>query len=231
MKHNEFSFTDEDLRIATRITRQRILDSLPEPEKCCYDISAELKGKIHQIIIKDRRKSVIRKIRNQAAIIALCILLGISSWLAVDAEARAVFLQWVREVYEDSIIYHFFGERKPEEISKYGITALPQGYEETMRFEESFMHTVFYESADDMIILTYQIVDESTELAFVNSSDMVHTPVALASYAADFYVPADFSKTNELVWIDEESLLTFCISSYLEQDVMIALANSVTETK
>ena len=96
MKHNEFSFTDEELRIATRITRQRILDSLPEPEECCYDISVELKEKINQIIIKDRRKTVIRKIRNQAAMIALCILLGISSWLAVDTEARAAFFQWVR---------------------------------------------------------------------------------------------------------------------------------------
>ena len=230
MKHNEFLFTDEDLRIATRITRQRMLDSLPAPEDCLYDASTELKEKINQIIIKDRRRTAIRKIQNQAAMIALCILLGISSWLAVDTEARAAFFQWVREVYEDSIIYHFFGEREPEEILNYGITALPQGYEETMRFEESFMHTVFYESTDDMIILTYQIVDESTELAFVNS-DMVHTPVALASYTADFYVPADFSKTNELVWVNEESLLTFCISSYLEQDVMIALANSVTETK
>lgn len=230
MKHNEFSFTDEELRIATRITRQRILDSLPEPEECCYDISVELKEKINQIIIKDRRKTVIRKIRNRAAMIALCILLGISSWLAVDTEARAAFFQWVREVYEDSIIYHFFGEREPAEISKYGITALPQGYEETMRFEESFMHTVFYENTDDMIILTYQIVDESTELAFVNS-DMAHTTVDLANYSADFYVPYDPSKTNELVWVDEVTLLTFCISSHLEQDVMLDLANSVTETK
>lgn len=230
MKHNEFSFTDEDLCIATKITRQRMLDSLPKPEDCHYDVSTELKEKINQIIIKNRCRATMRKIRNQAAMIALCILLGISSWLVVDTEARAAFFQWVREVYEDSIIYHFFGEREPEKIKKYGITALPQGYDETMRFEESFMHTVFYESTGDMIILTYQIIDESTELAFV-TSDLVHKTVALTNYTADFYESNDLSKTNELVWVDEESLLTFCISSYLEQDVMIALANSVIETE
>ena len=79
MKHNEFSFTAEDLRIATRITRQRMLDSLPAPEDCLYEASAELKEKINQIIIKDRRRTTVRKIRNQAAMIALCILLGMSS--------------------------------------------------------------------------------------------------------------------------------------------------------
>jgi len=230
MNHNEFSFTDEDLRIAAGITRQRMLDSLPAPEDCRYDASAELKEKINQIIIKDRRRAAIRKIRNQAAMIALCILFGISAWLVVDTEARAAFFLWVHEVYEDSVVYHFFGERESEEIPRYEIAALPQGYAETMRFEESFMHTVFYESADDTIILTYQIVDESTEMAFVNS-DLVHETVALTKYTADFYVPNDLSKTNELVWVDEESLLIFCISSYLEQDVMIDLANSVTEIK
>jgi len=60
---------------------------------------------------------------------------------------------------------------------------------------------------------------------------MAHTTVDLANYSADFYVPYDPSKTNELVWVDEVTLLTFCISSHLEQDVMLDLANSVTETK
>lgn len=228
MKHNEFSFTDEDLCIAARIARQRMLDSLPAPEDCRYDASAELKEKIGQIIIKDRRRTAIRKIRNQAAMIALCILLGIGAWLAADTEARAAFFRWAREVNEDSVIYHFFGEREPEEIPKYGITSLPQGYEETMRFEEPFMHTVFYESTDDMIILSYQIVDESTEKAFVDA-EMTHKTITLANYVADYYVPNDPTKTSELVWIDKECLLVFCISSYLDQATTVDLANSVLE--
>ena len=230
MRQKEFSFSDDDLRLATRITRQRLLDSLPAPEDCHYDISSELREKIEQIIAKDRRRTAIRRIRNQAAMIALCILLGISTWLTVDATARAAFFNWVREVYEDSVIYHFFGERESKEIQKHSITALPDGYQETLRFEESFIHTVFYESEDDMIVLTYQIVDESTQMAFVNS-DLIHETVALANYTADFYVPNDPSQTNELVWVDEESLLIFCISSYLDQDVMIELANSVIQTE
>lgn len=230
MRQNVFSFTDDDLRQAAPIVRQRMLASLPAPENCHYDISPTLKEKIRQIIIKDHRRTAIRKLRKQVAMVALCILLGISSWLSIDTEARAAFFQWVREVYEDSVIYHFFGEREPKEIQKHGITALPQGYEETMRFEESFIHIVYYESADDMIILTYQIVDESTELAFINS-DLTHETVSLANYPADFYTPSDPSQTNELVWIDEESLLSFCLSSYLDQEMMIDLANSVSETE
>lgn len=230
MRQNVFSFTDDDLRQATPIVRQRLLASLPAPEECRYDISPALKEKINQIIIKDRRRSAMRKLRKQVAMIALCILLGISSWLAIDTEARATFFQWVREVYEDSVIYHFFGEREPKEIQKHGITSLPQGYEETMRFEESFIHIVYYESADDMIILTYQIVDESTELAFINS-ELHHETVSLANCSADFYTPSDPSQTNELVWVDEGSLLSFCISSYLDQEIMIDLANSVVQTE
>ena len=228
MKHIKFSFTDEELRLATKITRQRMLESLPIPEDCHYDVSPELKEKIERIIKKDRRRSALRRIRNQAAMIVLCILLGISSWLAVDTEARAAFVQWVREVYEESIIYHFFGDRTPEGITKHGITTLPQGYEETMRFEESFMHTVFYESDDDMIILTYQEVDETTELAFLNG-DVVYEPVALTNYTADFYAPKDPSQTNELIWVNERSQLAFCISSYLDRNTMIELANGVSE--
>lgn len=230
MKYNEFSFTDEDLRIATRITRQRMITSLPTSEDYPYEASDGLRAKINQIIIKDRRRNTIRTIRNQVAMIALCILLGIGAWLSVDTEARAAFVQWVREVYEDSVIYHYFGKRESEEIPKYEITDLPQGYTETMRFEESFMHTVFYESEDDVIILTYQIIDASTQKVF-SGTEMTHENVELINYNADYYSPKDSTKTNELVWIDEESMLTFCISSYLDQDTIIDLANSVLEVE
>lgn len=226
MRQNVFSFTDDDLRQAAPIVRQRMLASLPAPEDCHYDISPTLKEKIRQIIIKDHRRTAIRKLRKQVAMVALCILLGISSWLAVDTEARAAFFQWVREVYEDSVIYHFFGEREPKEIQKHGITSLPQGYEETMRFEEPFMHTVFYESAEDMIILSYQIVDESTQKVF-SEDEMTHEVVKLKKHTADYYVPLDSTKTSELLWIDQDSLLCFCISSYLDQSAVINLANSV----
>lgn len=97
-----------------------------------------------------------------------------------------------------------------------------------MRFEEAFIHTVFYESADDMIVLTYQIVDESTQKVFLED-EMTRETVKLEKYTADYYVPRDSSKTTELLWIDEDSLLCFCISSYLNQYTAIELANSVLE--
>lgn len=229
MRQVEFSFTDDDLRQAASILRQRMLDSLPAPDDCHYEASSELQEKIDQIIIRDRHRTTFRKIRNWAAMIALCVLLSYSAWLAVNTEARAAFFQWVREVYEDSVIYYFFGEKSSDELPRFSLTGLPSEYEETV-FQEPFMHTVIYQSEMDMIILTYQRIDENTRLSFV-SSDMDHEIVTLDNYTADFYKSKDPSLTNELVWIDEESCLAFCISSFMEKDILIELANSVEQMK
>ena len=231
MKQNKFIFTDEELRGAAIILRQRILDSLPAPEECFCEISLDLRRKINKIVAKDRRRVALRKVRNQAAMIALSILLGLGAWLTIDTEARAAFFQWVREVYEESVLYRYFNSPKDENavdvLPIYTIT-LPEGYQETASMGDDNMWLSIYDGEAGTIMLSYQRIHEGTQLE-IHSGDYLYSDVQLEKFSADFYEAINPGETNELVWVDEREGITFSISATLSKGAMIELANGVRE--
>lgn len=109
--------SDEMLKKATAEADQAIRDSLPAPAECEHEFSPSFQRKMRRTFRK-AKYPVIYKLPKYAACFVLVVVLASSTWLTVDAEARAAFFAWVREQYETFIEYRFVGDTTQNDKSK-----------------------------------------------------------------------------------------------------------------
>lgn len=234
MRANEFSFTDDDLRQAAHLLSQRMMASLPTPEECNEKPSPNLHAKIMRLIEKDLRKATFQRITKLVASILLCILLGCSTWLAVDVVARTAFFQWVREAYEESVLYRYFNDPADpnaiEALPAYTLSPLPEGYQETAAMGDDFIRMVIFDGPDGTIMLSYQRLQTGNQLE-IHSAEFEPTSTSVGNIPADYYDFKDPETSNELVWIDESAEIAFRLIAKLGESEMVALANTVKITK
>ena len=103
-------FTDGELQEAARKVRQAMLESLPEEDKVPHHFSPAFQEKMGPLLKKAQRMERTRTWKRRTAAAVLVFLLGTGAWLAGDSGARAAVLSWVREVYENSVLYRFFNQ-------------------------------------------------------------------------------------------------------------------------
>lgn len=220
------TFSDAELRQAAALVRQSMLKALPHPTECHYAISPEMGQKIARLVKKEEQKKRLRRIGRMAASIILAFLVGVGAWLAVDAEARAAVVQWVKEVYEESVFYRFFNEPTSEALPYYRLTALPGDYTETVAYEDETLRILMYENTNDTLLFACQRMSKETALG-ISSNGYSCEVVALDRFTAELYIPTDPTSTKDLVWIDEDAGLLFTLSSFCENDIIINIANGV----
>lgn len=233
MRVNEFSFTDDDLRHAAHLLRQRMMASLPDPKECKEKPSPELHTKINRLIVRDLRNAAFQRIAKRVASILLCILLGCSTWLAADTDARAAFLQWIREVYEESVLYRYFNDPTddvPETLPTYTLSPLSDGYTETATMGDDFIRMTLFNGPDGTVMLSYQRTQSNTQLE-LHSTEFELTSTSVNDVPAEFYDYVDPETSDELIWIDEVNNVTFRLTAKLDLSEMVTLAKTVKITE
>ena len=145
---SEFPFTDTDLTAAAFAVSESMLASLPGPNEIEHEFSENFLKKMDVLFAKDRRRLHIQSIARRAAIIALAVLVTLGTWLAVDTEARAALVRWVRTVHEKWTEYRFAPMENHGILPVYTLTQLPEGYALLSDTEGTDSHTVLYEDAD-----------------------------------------------------------------------------------
>lgn len=223
---NEPVFSDDALRRAAAKVRQSMLDALPDPEECNYEVTPEFQKKMNRLFAKVKHRKAVRQIERRVAAILLASLIGVSSWLAVDHEARAAFIQWAREVYEDSVIYRFFNEPDDSVLPEYTFSPVPDGYTETTSVSDDTMRAVVFEGNNDILVLYYEQYHSGLALGVLGSDFEMET-ANVGPYPADFYRAPNPEESNELVWIDETVGVVFKISSFRDKDAILEFANHI----
>ncbi len=125
---NQAVISDEALRQAAASVRRAMLDSLPPPSQCEHTFSDLFQARMKRLLSRYDRRRTLRTLSRRVAAVLLAALIGGGVWLSVDAGARAAFLTWAREVYEEQILYRFFGAPAADALPLYQITWLPEGY-------------------------------------------------------------------------------------------------------
>lgn len=218
---------DEMLIQAAKQVGEAMLASLPEPEECHHEFSPEFERNMERLIQKTKRKTRIRRCLQSIAVAALVVVIGLSTWLAVDTEARAAVIEWIRTVYEDSIVYEFFHPSAVEENISYQLGWVPDGYTLVEEVVGDTMHAAVYQRSDEVIYFIYSLSDEYSQVEFIPGNSETELVTVLEN-AGEFYAAKDESETNALVWFDEESGVFFSIASSLDQESMLKMAESVT---
>ncbi|MBQ6206874.1 MAG: DUF4367 domain-containing protein [Oscillospiraceae bacterium] len=229
---SEFSFSENDLRNAARAVRESMLASLPESSEIECEFSEGFLNKMDALIALDKRRQRVRLIARRAAMIVLTILVTLGAWLAVDTEARAGFVQWIKEVSRNHTIYHFFGNQPDEKLPQYALGWLPEGFTlaETDTNETGHIEIYKNKSTGYEVFFMYRSAQSGfvPMIVYDYGNETLQETVHVHDVTADYYPADENSSENTLVWIDEKQDIWFELSSGLSKEAILRMAESIS---
>lgn len=224
----KIQLTDEVLRDAAIHVRQAMLDSLPADNEYYHQFSPQFEAKIAKLHNQTKRRYSIGRFVQRAAAVALAALVGISTWLAVDDGARAATLRWMREIYENSIIFHFFGNKNENANLSYEPAWLPNGcIRETENSNAAGKTIVYHDVNDELLFFRCYKMHDGLQGQSIFDSDFEVKSAEVNGMNGEFYIPNDPAESSELSWIDEELGIIFSVIGYLSEDDLLKIAESV----
>lgn len=233
--HRDEAFREEELREAARQVGRAMRESLPEPEDCQHIFTPEFERNMAPLCSRSRRMETRRRWGRRVAAAVLALVVGTFAWLAVDSEARAAFIQWIREVYEDRVIYRFANQSQADqELPDYRPSWLPEGYEEREVFQNDYAQMIVYtdiERETDGLIFDYSFYSGGmNQTILASESEYEYEKLQVNGCPAQFYRSL-IGEGNNLVWVDEEQKLIFNLEGNLDLTVMLHIAESIKLVK
>lgn len=220
--------TDEMLTQAAKQVAVSMKASLPVPEECHHEFPPEFERDMKRLIAQTERRRHMRRYLQRVAAACLAVVISLSAWLAVDAEARAAFVQWVKTVYEQSVVYEFFHSGEPQTEVGYRLGWVPEGYVLENIVGGEFVTTVVYQNDKDVIYFTYEYSEDVAQVTVYPGESDVES-VWVNGMPGEFYLSKDQAESNSLVWADEEHGVLFSISGFVDKETMVWMANGVED--
>lgn len=217
---------DEALRTAATEADRVITESLPSAAACTHVFPPVFHKKMQRTIRRGNHPAIARLPKQIACFILSAVIIG-GTWLTVDAEARAVFFAWVREVYEEFVAYRFVGSTVAENSHvRYELTWLPDGYTEIDRLITEDGCTIIYSHDVSLIQFVYSTGADADSLFIGDFNGEVQT-IQIGEFIADFYQAQNNSQSSTVVWMSAQKDTLFSITTSLPKDIIIELCKSV----
>lgn len=193
-----------------------------------YEPSDLFEKKIRKLFHRAKHPYFYKAIQRIASIFLAAILVG-SMYLAVDTEARAAFLGWIKEVYEHSIVYRIMPSSAAKDLPHYELTWLPDGFGEPDIYENETVYSALYQNSSTGEIVIFDYYRLSSEVQAKLFTDQQPEHVLVNGIIADFYAASSDSdsESNNLLWIDTEAGVFCAIDSNLSKDVILHIAESI----
>ena len=191
-----------------------------------YEPSDLFEKKIRKLFHRAKHPYFYKAIQRIASIFLAAILIG-SMYLAVDTEARAAFLDWIKEVYEHSIVYRIMPSSAAKDLPHYELTWLPDGFGEPDIYEIETVYSALYQNSSTGEIVIFDYYRLSSEVQAKLFTDQQPEHVLVNGIIADFYAASSDSESNNLLWIDTEAGVFCAIDSNLSKDVILHIAESI----
>lgn len=218
--------TEEMLIQASKQVASFIKASLPVPEECHHEFPPKFESDMKRLIAQTERRHHIHRYLQGIAAACLAVVISLSTWLAVDAEARAAFVQWVKTVYEQSVVYEFFHSGDERDKVSYRLGWVPEGYTMENEVGGDEITTLIYLRGESAIYFTYEYSEDGAKAELFPGVSNVE-PVQVNEMPGEFYLPQDPAESNSLVWFDEENCILCSISGFIDKESMVQMANSV----
>ena len=229
MKRNEL-FSDAELCMAASRLNEAMLGALPSPKECEHTFSAAFLAKMERLLKTDLRMRRSKTWRRRVAAILLAFLIGSGVFLAVNTEARAAVVRWITEVWEQSIVYRFFGKSEESSLPNYNLGWVPEEYELASDYSDDQYREILYCSRDtDAILLfTYSKMQEGSIHELLFPEGTILPEIVNLNGQTLYYFPVDESSgLANLIWLDETKQLFFEIDGELEKDVILHIFTEI----
>lgn len=221
--------TDSQLTQATAIVRNSMLMTLDQAEIPAHIFSSEFELKVQTLRKQENRRQAIYKVMRHCVAAILALVLGTGIFLTANVEARAAVIAWIRKVFEDRIEYWFTGVPQ-KEFPEYELTWVPDDME--CIYDESAEHSrsvVFMNPNDPQQGFTFsytRMKEGSGTIMVLNETEHSITPVDINGMDGELYLSQDPNITHCLIWFNEDQQITFNITSYMDSDVILHIAES-----
>ena len=225
MKQEDF-FSQKELKQAAAATARAMLNALPPAqEERLY--SPEFQKSMTALLRRERRRTASRRRTRWAAVLALVCLAGVTVWTASQAHAGGGASSWVRQNFQNSVVYSFSGAASDQALPSYRLSWLPEGYQETLRYtHQSVVSIVYQTSLKETLVFTYlHIQKNSAAMLPFAQGDRICEKVEIAGQEADLYLPLAEEESAALVWVEEDIL--FSLSGRLTERELVQAAESV----
>ena len=190
-----------------------------------YEPSDLFEKKIRKLFHRAKHPYFYKAIRRVASIFLAAILVG-SIYLAVDTEARASFLGWVKEVYETFFIYHYEGSTIEATPTKYSPSWIPEDYQEVFSDLSAGEGIIVYSDEAGRYLQFSYVTNPNNSNVFLGVENTTHHKVFINGYCADFFASVDPNISSGLAWIDASNHM-FCISGFLPEVDLIKIAENI----
>ena len=213
--------TDEMLSQCAAEASALWLAQVLDPDAPPHRFSRRFERRMAALLRRQRHSPRQRRARTfarRAAAVVLILLLGLGAFLAVDTEARAAVLQWVRETFSHSVIYRF-----PEHEE--GFVLVDSGYDETAG--ECFY---LYEEIDGRQSFSFDAISmfDGTIIELFNIDDPSKIEAVLINGMRGEFCPAnDPSDYNNLIWFDKVHNLAMWLGGDISKTDILHIAQEV----
>ena len=166
-----------------------------------------------------------KAMRRVASIILIIFLAG-SVWIAVDAEARAAVIGWVKEIYETYFIFRHDGTT--DEVSEsvdYRPTWIPDGYSEfRVKVSETRTVVVYANDSGKMIRFNYIHNPDETDW-FIDVSQAGVKSATINGNKADLLIAQNPDEANGIAWVSADT--AFYITGFVDETDLVKMAENV----
>ena len=224
--------SEQDLQKAATMVRCAMLETLPLEIEGHF--SKEFDLKIADLKNAHKKIEKQRQLRKRLAAIAAAFFVAMTMLLSFNTEVRAAVVTWFKEIFDTRIVYWFSGE-KTDTLPVFEITGLPEDYECIHDEATSNSHNYLYQKEDiviDGFSFGYSFIQSDAPLSVTfPDDDFTVTHVTINGCPGDLYISADPSESHALVWIDEPNGVVLTITSFLDPNVMLHIAETVKLVK
>ena len=175
-----------------------------------------------------RARPLWKKAVRTAACILLCAGIAFGGLMAFSPEARAWVAQIVAEWRETHTEYTFTGAPEPgADVGVWQPGYVPEGFEEVLQIQESnFGHILYENQGGENIRFFYASMEQGINFSMDNEhSEYVQTSVH--DCPAELYISNTEGESNHLLWYNENKKTVYQLSSQLDYQELITMAESI----
>jgi|GEM_PF-3071738 len=226
---SNYPFTKNELRAAVAAVRNADLAVLPVAAPVAA-FSERSEVRVRTAIRKAKGKRAFRKTVSGIAVALGIAILGGATFLTVDADARDAFKTWLREVYENQIVYRFTENGDASILDRVSVGWVPEGYELvfTDRIEGQSVSYVYENKKDESgFVLSFDLMNDGFVTTFSEASGDRLSTFVIDGKSAEYYDDTEGHSDNLIVF-DEPNSLVISLDGYLDLQVMKKIIENIS---
>lgn len=176
---------------------------------------------------RERQRPVWKRLAQRAAMFLLAGSIGLAGLTAAVPSARAAVAAWAEEWYETHVVFRYNGESSADAFREFEISALPEGFVQTERFEVAgIVAETYMDEAGNVLLFEYVYMHDGA-LSTVDTEGSVISEIMVKDMGGYYFKAQGVDEFNTLIWFDEQERIKFALSGYFEETEMLHIAESV----